>query len=166
MCLCGAAAAQQCVRQRRSRTRPVLHLPAHPCSGGRARTAAARGVCDRRLCRSVWSRLSSRLFQTQVLSVSIVLELLFLYLMFFEVTDDSEILSVQSPSVLKKKKKNQIHYFHLFHFLFISSRLQMLDHFAECIKQAKGVRQQAVQLNIFTAVLSALKVSCPDWSIV
>ncbi|KAL3972244.1 small subunit ribosomal protein S14 [Sarotherodon galilaeus] len=35
--------------------------------------------------------------------------------------------------------------------------LQMLDHFAECIKQAKGVRQQAVQLNIFTAVLSALK---------
>lgn len=37
-------------------------------------------------------------------------------------------------------------------------RLQMLDHFAECIKQAKGVRQQAVQLNIFTGVLSALKV--------
>uniref|UniRef100_A0A671T7H5 HEAT repeat containing 5B n=1 Tax=Sinocyclocheilus anshuiensis TaxID=1608454 RepID=A0A671T7H5_9TELE len=36
-------------------------------------------------------------------------------------------------------------------------QLQMLDHFAECIKQAKGVRQQAVQLNIFTAVLSALK---------
>lgn len=36
--------------------------------------------------------------------------------------------------------------------------LQMLDHFAECVKQAKGVRQQAVQLNIFTAVLSALKV--------
>ncbi|XP_041043699.1 HEAT repeat-containing protein 5B [Carcharodon carcharias] len=36
-------------------------------------------------------------------------------------------------------------------------RLQMLDHFAECIKQAKGVRQQAVQINIFTAVLSALK---------
>lgn len=35
----------------------------------------------------------------------------------------------------------------------------MLDHFAECIKQAKGVRQQAVQLNIFTAVLSALKVN-------
>lgn len=41
----------------------------------------------------------------------------------------------------------------------VCSRLQMLDHFAECIKQAKGVRQQAVQLNIFTAVLSALKVS-------
>ncbi|XP_030052254.1 HEAT repeat-containing protein 5B [Microcaecilia unicolor] len=36
-------------------------------------------------------------------------------------------------------------------------RLQMLDHFAECIKQAKGIRQQSVQLNIFTAVLSALK---------
>lgn len=43
----------------------------------------------------------------------------------------------------------------------IQFRLQMLDHFAECIKQAKGVRQQAVQLNIFTAVLSALKVIKP-----
>ncbi|XP_075002752.1 HEAT repeat-containing protein 5B isoform X5 [Calonectris borealis] len=39
----------------------------------------------------------------------------------------------------------------------LKTRLQMLDHFAECVKQAKGVRQQAVQLNIFTAVLSALK---------
>ncbi|XP_075057057.1 HEAT repeat-containing protein 5B [Mixophyes fleayi] len=39
----------------------------------------------------------------------------------------------------------------------VFSRLQMLDHFAECVKQAKGVRQQSVQLNIFTAVLSALK---------
>ena len=43
--------------------------------------------------------------------------------------------------------------------LSVERRLQMLDHFAECIKQAKGIRQQAVQLNIFTAVLSALKVS-------
>lgn len=48
----------------------------------------------------------------------------------------------------------------------------MLDHFAECIKQAKGVRQQAVQLNIFTAVLSALKVRklallpSQDWNII
>lgn len=40
----------------------------------------------------------------------------------------------------------------------------MLDHFAECVKQAKGVRQQAVQLNIFTAVLSALKVVTPRTS--
>uniref|UniRef100_A0A1A9X2M8 HEAT repeat-containing protein 5A n=1 Tax=Glossina brevipalpis TaxID=37001 RepID=A0A1A9X2M8_9MUSC len=36
-------------------------------------------------------------------------------------------------------------------------RLQMLDHFAECIKQAKSVRQEAVQMNIFTALLSGLK---------
>nr|XP_006814260.1 PREDICTED: HEAT repeat-containing protein 5B-like [Saccoglossus kowalevskii] len=36
-------------------------------------------------------------------------------------------------------------------------RLQMLEHFGECIKQAKSTRQQAVQINIFTAVLSALK---------
>uniref|UniRef100_A0A8C4ZT11 HEAT repeat containing 5B n=1 Tax=Gadus morhua TaxID=8049 RepID=A0A8C4ZT11_GADMO len=45
----------------------------------------------------------------------------------------------------------------VFPVLSVERRLQMLDHFAECIKQAKGIRQQAVQLNIFTAVLSALK---------
>ena len=38
-------------------------------------------------------------------------------------------------------------------------RLQMLEHFSECIKQAKSSRQQAMQINIFTAVLCALKVS-------
>ena len=37
-------------------------------------------------------------------------------------------------------------------------RVQMLEHFSECIKQAKSSRQQAVQINIFTAVLCALKV--------
>ncbi|GFO34553.1 heat repeat-containing protein 5b, partial [Plakobranchus ocellatus] len=36
-------------------------------------------------------------------------------------------------------------------------RFQMLQHFNECIRQAKGPRQQAVQMNIFTAVLCALK---------
>ncbi|XP_071963983.1 HEAT repeat-containing protein 5B-like isoform X2 [Antedon mediterranea] len=36
-------------------------------------------------------------------------------------------------------------------------RMKMLEHFAECIRQAKSTRQQAVQINIFTAVLSALK---------
>ncbi|XP_017967368.1 HEAT repeat-containing protein 5B isoform X1 [Drosophila navojoa] len=36
-------------------------------------------------------------------------------------------------------------------------RLQMLDHFAECIKQAKSNRQEAIQMNIFTALLYALK---------
>ncbi|KAL3874425.1 hypothetical protein ACJMK2_037438 [Sinanodonta woodiana] len=36
-------------------------------------------------------------------------------------------------------------------------RFQMLQHFNECIKHAKSTRQQAVQMNIFTAVLCALK---------
>jgi hypothetical protein len=31
-------------------------------------------------------------------------------------------------------------------------RLQMLTHFCECIRQAKSTRQEAVQLNVFTAV--------------
>ena len=37
-------------------------------------------------------------------------------------------------------------------------RYQTLQHFIECIRQAKSTRQQAVQMNIFTAVLCALKV--------
>ncbi|XP_033625996.1 HEAT repeat-containing protein 5B-like [Asterias rubens] len=36
-------------------------------------------------------------------------------------------------------------------------RLKILEHFKECIRQAKSARQQAVQINVFTAVLSALK---------
>ncbi|GJQ66814.1 hypothetical protein Trydic_g18582 [Trypoxylus dichotomus] len=36
-------------------------------------------------------------------------------------------------------------------------RLQMLDHFTECIKHAKSSRQEAVQMNVFTALLSGLK---------
>ncbi|KAK5639624.1 hypothetical protein RI129_012116 [Pyrocoelia pectoralis] len=36
-------------------------------------------------------------------------------------------------------------------------RLQMLEHFIECIKHAKSSRQEAVQMNVFTALLSGLK---------
>lgn len=36
-------------------------------------------------------------------------------------------------------------------------RLQMLEHFNDCIRSAKSSRQQAVQINIFTAVLCALR---------
>uniref|UniRef100_A0A2R5LHZ4 HEAT repeat-containing protein 5B n=1 Tax=Ornithodoros turicata TaxID=34597 RepID=A0A2R5LHZ4_9ACAR len=36
-------------------------------------------------------------------------------------------------------------------------RLQMLGHFNECVKHTKATRQEAVQVNIFTALLSALK---------
>ncbi|XP_015601934.1 HEAT repeat-containing protein 5B isoform X2 [Cephus cinctus] len=36
-------------------------------------------------------------------------------------------------------------------------RLQMLDHFSECIKHAKSGRQEAIQMNVFTAVLTGLK---------
>ena len=37
-------------------------------------------------------------------------------------------------------------------------RQQLLTHFKECISQAKSARQQAIQINIFTAFLAALKV--------
>ena len=36
-------------------------------------------------------------------------------------------------------------------------RITMFNHFTECIKQAKSSRQEAVQMNIFAALLSGLK---------
>lgn len=36
-------------------------------------------------------------------------------------------------------------------------RVQMIDHFSECIKHARSTRQEAVQMNVFTALLSGLK---------
>lgn len=36
-------------------------------------------------------------------------------------------------------------------------RQQMLEHFAECIKMSKGQRQEAIQINVFTALLLALR---------
>ncbi|XP_071834099.1 HEAT repeat-containing protein 5B-like isoform X1 [Apostichopus japonicus] len=36
-------------------------------------------------------------------------------------------------------------------------KLKIMDHFGECIRQAKSARQQAIQINVFAAVLSALK---------
>lgn len=37
------------------------------------------------------------------------------------------------------------------------SRQQMLEHFAECIKMSKGGRQEAIQINVYTALLLALR---------
>lgn len=37
-------------------------------------------------------------------------------------------------------------------------RVQMLNHFIECVKQAKSARQEAIMINILTAILGALKV--------
>ncbi|GAB6024418.1 hypothetical protein CHUAL_009582 [Chamberlinius hualienensis] len=49
----------------------------------------------------------------------------------------------------------------LFGFIFprvpYKHRLKMLEHFSECIRQNKSVRQEAVQINIFTAVLIGMK---------
>jgi hypothetical protein len=39
----------------------------------------------------------------------------------------------------------------------LKHRQQLVTHFGDCIRQAKSSRQQAVQLNIFTAFLAALK---------
>jgi rRNA-processing protein FCF1 len=36
-------------------------------------------------------------------------------------------------------------------------RLNMLQHFIDIFKQSKGTRQEAIQVNIFRAVLAALK---------
>ena len=42
----------------------------------------------------------------------------------------------------------------------LKHRNQLLAHFCECIKHAKSSRQQAIQTNILTAFLCALKVLC------
>lgn len=36
-------------------------------------------------------------------------------------------------------------------------RITMFNHFGECIRQAKSVRQEAVQMNVFAAIMSGLK---------
>ena len=38
-------------------------------------------------------------------------------------------------------------------------RLQLLNHFKECVRQSKSAQQQAIQINIITAILAGLKVT-------
>ena len=45
----------------------------------------------------------------------------------------------------------------VFPFVALKHRSQLLTHFAECIRQAKSSRQQAIQTNILTAFLFSLK---------
>ena len=44
----------------------------------------------------------------------------------------------------------------------VKHRQQLVSHFSDCIRQSRSSRQQAVQLNIFTGFLAALKVSLND----
>lgn len=46
---------------------------------------------------------------------------------------------------------------HIFPFVTNKHRSQLMSHFNECIVKSKGSRQQAIQTNIFTAFLAALK---------
>lgn len=130
------ATTKQCIRQRSTGTWSLLHLPAHTCGRGHPRAAAAGCVSHWCFGGSVWCGFPTCLLQTQVR----IGEYFGLFVA------DLAKFSFKTFCIINKKWYS------------ISCRLQMLDHFAECIKQAKGVRQQAVQLNIFTAVLSALKV--------
>uniref|UniRef100_T1KZX8 HEAT repeat-containing protein 5B n=1 Tax=Tetranychus urticae TaxID=32264 RepID=T1KZX8_TETUR len=43
-------------------------------------------------------------------------------------------------------------------------RLQILNHFQECIKHERGVRQEAIQINVLAAVLGSLKNSAENKS--
>ena len=49
-------------------------------------------------------------------------------------------------------------YSHVFRFVANKHKLQMLDHFQECIKHAKGTKQEAIQINVLTVVIMSLKV--------
>lgn len=130
------ATAKQCIRQRSTGTWSLLHLPARTCRRGHPRSAPAGGVSHWCFSGSVWCGFSTCLLQAQVRIGE--------YFGFFGAGLTK--FSFKNLCVINKNWRS------------VLCRLQMLDHFAECIKQAKGIRQQAVQLNIFTAVLSALKV--------
>lgn len=45
----------------------------------------------------------------------------------------------------------------VFPFVSIRHRVQMLEHFVECIRVSKAARQEAIQVNIFAALLCALR---------
>lgn len=47
---------------------------------------------------------------------------------------------------------------YIFRFVASKHRLQMIAHFSDCIKHAKSARQEAVQINLLTALLGSLKV--------
>lgn len=46
---------------------------------------------------------------------------------------------------------------HVFSCVSNKHRLQMLNHFTECIKHAKSTRQEAIQINVLAALLASLK---------
>lgn len=145
------AAAQQCVWQWSSGTRSLLHLPA--CTGRRShpRTSPIGCVSNRCFSGAVRCGFPPCLLQTQVRLLVVAVGILKMIL----VSAAMFVLFVGLMCIFIHCCKALCNISPRFCVWF---RLQMLDHFAECIKQAKGVRQQAVQLNIFTAVLSALKV--------
>lgn len=45
----------------------------------------------------------------------------------------------------------------VFPFVSTRHRVQMLEHFAECIRVSKAARQEAIQVNTFAALLCALR---------
>lgn len=47
---------------------------------------------------------------------------------------------------------------HCFKWVATKHRLQMFAHFQECIKHSKVVRQEAIQINVVTTIIGALKV--------
>lgn len=46
---------------------------------------------------------------------------------------------------------------HVFPYVSNKHRLQMLNHFTECIKHAKSTRQEAIQINVLAALIGSLK---------
>lgn len=158
---CETVAAQQRVWQRRSGARSLLDLPARPRRRGHPRTSPFGCIGYRCFSGSVWCGVPSCLLQTQARRSLLLwwfdvvlhhVNIIFIFL--------SCSCSLYFPYIfIFAAFVAELFFINILCFnWWVWFRLQMLDHFAECIKQAKGVRQQAVQLNIFTAVLSALKV--------
>ena len=46
---------------------------------------------------------------------------------------------------------------HIFKSAAVKHRIQMLNHFSECVKHAKSGRQEAIQMNVLCVLLAALR---------
>lgn len=72
---------------------------------------------------------------------------------------DNELTPGPLPLGVAIIDKSCLLYAHVFKFVANKHKLQMLNHFQDCIKHAKVARQEAIQMNIITVLISSLKVT-------
>jgi len=73
--------------------------------------------------------------------------------------EDGEFTPGPLPLGVAIVNKSCLLYAHVFRFVANKHKLQMLNHFQDCIKHAKVARQEAIQINVLTVLISSLKSS-------